>query len=76
MRDLLILLAAAGSFESLRRWHHWYLPYLILAVVRIIDRPEPQQETHRLACADLTVADSRWARATWPASRYELVHPV
>jgi hypothetical protein len=70
---LLILSLVPAWLYLLHRWHHWYLPYLILAAVGVLERPEPQPVTHRLVCADLTVADGRWGRANWPAARYELV---
>jgi hypothetical protein len=70
---LLVIAVTPAWLYVLYRWHHWYLPYLLLAVVRILERPEPEPERHRLVSADLTVADGRWGRATWPASRYELV---
>jgi hypothetical protein len=73
MRDLAILLAAAVSLSTLYPWHHWWLPNLVLFAVGVLERPEPEPVTHRLVCADLTVADGRWGRANWPAARYELV---
>lgn len=77
MRDLLILLAASWSLYGLCRWHRWYWPTLILAAVSVIEPDdEPEPEPVRLAIADVTVADVRWGRATWAASRYDLVHPT
>jgi hypothetical protein len=72
---LLFLALIPAWLYALYRWHTWYLPYLILAAVDVLERPEPEPETRRLVTADLTVADVRWGRATWAASRYDLVHP-
>jgi hypothetical protein len=55
---------------GLARWKQWYEPILILAACSLLERPEPEPAT---APFDLTVADTRWGRATWPAVAYELV---
>jgi hypothetical protein len=72
---LLVLALISLWLYVLYRWQIWYLPYLILAAVGLLEREDPEPETHRLVSADLTQADVRWGRATWAASRYDLVHP-
>lgn len=67
MRDLAILLAAAFSFEGLRRWHHWYMPIVLLAVVQIFERPQPERRP--LAVGSLKQWQVGWGRRMSPASR-------
>jgi hypothetical protein len=70
VRDIAVLLAAATSLFGLWHWHHWYLPYLILAAVGVLERPEPEPETARpLAVASLKQWQVGWGRATRPVSR-------
>lgn len=69
MRDLAILVAAGWTLVGLHFWAHWYLPVVILAAVSLVDHDEPETVTG----FDLTVADTRWGTATWPACRWDLV---
>jgi hypothetical protein len=70
MRDLALLVAMAWTLYGLYRWRRWYEPILVLAVAQLLERPEPEPEP-RLLVRDLTVRDTHWARADFPAT-----HPL
>lgn len=75
MRDLAILVAMGWTLAGLRLWVRWYWPILILAAVALLERPDPEPPSQRVTAFDLTVAETRWGRATWPAVSHELVLP-
>lgn len=57
-------------------WSCWWLPYAVLAAVRLLERPEPEPVTYSVLgkpARDLTVADVRWGDTRWPAVWVDLV---
>lgn len=72
MRDLVFLIAFAWAGVGLYHWHRWYWQYLILALVGLLDRPEPvEPQPAGRHVRELTQRDVRWGRVKHPAT-----HPV